>query len=153
MGIARTARVVLLAPLVVVTFVVAASLGGCGSPWNNPYPGELSGKSILYSSFNERPKHLDPVQAYSENEYLFITQIYTPPLQYHYLKRPYELIAFAAESVPQPRYYDAAGAELPADTPATAIAFSVYDIHIKPGMRYQPHPAFARDDAGRPRYL
>ncbi|MDD5612807.1 MAG: ABC transporter substrate-binding protein, partial [Gallionella sp.] len=31
---------------------------------------------------------------------------------------------------------------LPADAPADKIAFSVYEIHIKPGMRYQLHPAF-----------
>jgi hypothetical protein len=68
-------------------------LAGCsGSEWNNPYPASEAGKNILYSSFNERPKHLDPVQSYSENEYRFIANIYQPPLQYHYLKRPYELI-------------------------------------------------------------
>ncbi|HEX6829691.1 MAG TPA: hypothetical protein VF104_12020, partial [Burkholderiales bacterium] len=42
---------------------VAALLGaGCdGSPWNNPYPAAERGANILYSSFSERPKHLDPV--------------------------------------------------------------------------------------------
>ncbi|HJT50742.1 MAG TPA: peptide ABC transporter substrate-binding protein, partial [Nitrosospira sp.] len=63
-----------------------------GSPWNNPYPAADAGKNILYGPFAERPKHLDPVQSYSSNEILFTAQIYEPPLQYHYLKRPYELI-------------------------------------------------------------
>jgi hypothetical protein len=37
---------------------------------------------------------------------------------------------------------------VPADAPV-AIAESVYEIRIKPGIRYQPHPAFARDEAGK----
>ncbi len=35
--------------------------------------------AVLYQSFSERPKHLDPATAYSENEYAFIAQIYEPP--------------------------------------------------------------------------
>jgi len=61
------------------------------------------------------PKHLDPVQSYSENEYAFIANIYQPPLQYHYLKRPYTLVPFGAVTVPQPEYLDARGRPLPAD--------------------------------------
>lgn len=146
MGIERTAHSVLLAA------AAATVLAACGSPWNNPYPESERGQNILYSSFVERPKHLDPVQAYSENEYQFIAQIYTPPLQYHYLKRPYELIPFAAESVPKAAYYDVSSARLPDDAVGKDIAYSLYEIRIKPGMRYQPHPAFALDERGRPRY-
>ena len=47
-----------------------------------------------------------------------------------------------------PRYYDKQGKELPADAPGDRIAESVYDIPIKPGIRFAPHPAFARDAAG-----
>ena len=47
-------------------------LAGCGEVWNNPYPAAESGKNILYSSFSERPKHLDPAQAYTADEYDFI---------------------------------------------------------------------------------
>lgn len=120
--------------------------------WNNPYPESERGANILYSSFAERPRHLDPVRSYSSNEYAFIGQIYEPPLQYHYLKRPYELAPLTAEAIPKPRYYDAAGREITGED-AGAIAFSVYEIRIRPGIRYQPHPAFARDAQGRYRYL
>ena len=69
-------------------------LSACGpaddNPWNNPYPVGDGEKNILYSSFDERPKHLDPIRSYSSNEYSIIANIYEPPLQYHYLKRPYE---------------------------------------------------------------
>ncbi len=124
------------------------AIAGCGdSPWNNPYPATDSGKSILYSSFSERPKHLDPVQSYSTNESTFTQQIYEAPLQYHYLKRPYTLIPCVAEGVPRPRYLDANGRELPAGAPIKDIASTVYEIKIKRGIRYQPHPAFARNAA------
>ncbi|MBW8371779.1 MAG: ABC transporter substrate-binding protein [Thiobacillus sp.] len=127
-------------------------LAGCSDSWNNPYPGSPSDVSVLYSAFSERPKHLDPARSYSENEVEFTGQIYEPPLQYHFLKRPYTLIPLTAEAVPTPRYLDAVGKVLPDDAPAAAIAESVYDIRIRPGIRYQPHPAFARDAAGRYRY-
>jgi ABC-type transport system substrate-binding protein len=134
--------------------LAAALLTGCGGePWNNPYPASQSGANILYSSFSERPKHLDPVQSYSENEYAFIANIYQPPLQYHYLKRPYELVPFAATEVPRPAYYDERGRRLPDGADAARVAYSEYVIRIRPGIRYQPHPAFALDERGAPRYL
>ncbi len=129
--------------------LLSLSLTGCGEgPWNNPYTAAESGHDIVYSSFSERPKHLDPVRAYSSNEYAFIAQIYEPPLQYHFLKRPYQLVPLAAERMPQPVYYDAQGQRLPDDVDAQRIAYSEYRIDIRPGMRYQPHPAFATDDQG-----
>jgi len=138
----------LLIPLLVLIFAA-----GCSeSPWNDPYPAAEAGSNTLYSSFSERPKHLDPVQSYAENEFAFIANIYQPPLQYHYLKRPYELIPFGAETVPKPLYLDAAGRQLPDTAPAERVAFSEYVIHVKKGVRYQPHPALAVDASGKPRY-
>jgi len=132
-----------------LTLLLAACDGGL---WNNPYPAADAGKSILYTAFTERPKHLDPAQAYSENEYEFLAQIYAPPLQYHYLKRPYQLVPLAAAQMPAVRYLDKNHRLLPDTAPAKNIAYSVYEIHIKPDMRYQPHPAFARDTQGKPEY-
>ena len=126
-------------------------LAGCADAWNNPYPAAETGKNILYSSFSERPKHLDPAQAYTADEYDFIWQVYEPPLQYHYLKRPYTLIPATATDIPKPRYFSRSGAEVPAS--AVEVAYSVYEIRIKSGIRYQPHPAFAKDAAGRSLYL
>ena len=140
-------RVLFVLPLVVL-------LSACGGGlWNNPYPAENDGKSILYTAFTERPKHLDPAQAYSENEYEFLAQVYAPPLQYHYLKRPYELVPLAASVMPTVRYLDRSRRPLPSTAPAEKIAFSVYEISIKPNMRYQPHPAFAHDARGDPEYM
>ena len=125
-------------------------LAACdGQPWNRPYPAADAASNILYSSFQERPNHLDPAQSYSSNEVTFTGQIYEPPLQYHYLKRPYELIPLTVTAVPRAHYRDADGKPLADDAPVEAIAFSDYDIEIRPGIYYQPHPAFARDSADR----
>jgi ABC-type transport system substrate-binding protein len=127
-------------------------LMACGTAWNDPYPAAERGRNVLYSAFTDRPKHLDPVQSYSSDEITFTAQIYEPPLQYHYLRRPYELIPATAAAVPQPRYLDAAGKTLPQTAAAARIAYTDYVIEIKPGIRFQPHPAFARNAAGHPVY-
>lgn len=135
-------------------YLLLTVLAACdGGPWNNPYSARDAGQAILYTAFTERPKHLDPAQAYSENEYEFISNIYAPPLQYHYLTRPYRLVPQAASAMPGVVYQDAAHHPLPDNASAEKIAYSVYEIHIKPGMRYQPHPAFAQDAEGRPEYF
>jgi len=134
------------------TFIVLAALliAGCSDqPWNSPYPPQQAGHNILYSSFNERPNHLDPAQSYSSNEVVFTGQIYEPPLQYHFLKRPYQLEPLTVTRMPEPYYLDASGQRLPDNAAVERIAYSVYDIEIKPGIRYQPHPAFARGPDGR----
>jgi len=123
-----------------------------GGLWNNPYPVSDTGKSIYYSAFTERPKHLDPASAYSENEYVFLAQIYQPPLQYHFLKRPYTLVPQAASEMPAVSYLDKNNNLLPDDAPADKVAFSVYEIHLRTGLNYQPHPAFARDAKGELEY-
>jgi ABC-type transport system substrate-binding protein len=129
--------------------LILVLLTACGKHnWNNPYAPEDTGKNILYTVFTERPKHLDPVQSYSSNEIQFTAQIYEPPLQYHYLKRPFVLIPATAKEIPTVKYFDAAGDQLADDVEANSIAYSVYEISIRPGILFQPHPAFVRDAQG-----
>lgn len=130
-----------------MVLMVLVLLVGCGVP-NNPYPKAERDKDIYYSTFDEEPKHFDPAVSYSSDEYRFIQQIYEPPLQYHYLKRPYELIPLTAEAVPQPRYFDADGQQLPLGAPAASVARAVYEIRIRPGIMYQQHPCFAKTENG-----
>jgi len=118
-------------------------------PPNNPYPAVDAHKSTLYRSFEERPKHLDPARAYSANEFEIIAQIYEPLLQYSYLKRPYQLEPLGASQLPEVQYRDQAGHALPADAPESTIAESIYDIVLRPDLRYAPHPAFARNANGQ----
>jgi len=115
---------------------------------NDPYRPEDDEKSIYYTTFSEEPKHLDPARCYAADGYQIMQQILEPPLQYHYLKVPYELIPLTVERVPEPRYLDAEGNALPDDAPARKIARSVYEMTIRPGVRYEPHPCFARAEDG-----
>ena len=136
-----------------INLIFVVLLAGCGQAWNDPYPVADAERNILYAAFTDRPKHLDPAQSYTEDEITFTGQIYEPPLQYHYLKRPYELIPATLVEMPGLRFFDAAGRELTADAPLDSIAESVYELRVKPGIRYQPHPAFALDSRGQPLYL
>ena len=125
-------------------------LSGCGDrPWNDPYAAGDGAGRVYYSVFQQRPKHLDPVSSYSEDEALFTGQIYEPVVQYHFLKRPYELVPLTATAVPAPRYFDKAGKPLPADASDSEIAEVVYRIELKSGIHFQPHPALARRRDGR----
>mgnify|MGYP001817021769 FL=1 len=118
-------------------------LSGCSDrPWNSPYSDTSVEQQVVYSSFSERPKHLDPARSYSSNEYAFIAQIYEPLLQYHFLKRPYELTTLTAARMPALTYYDDQGNKV--EEASENIAYSEYLLTIKPGINYQPHPAFAR---------
>ena len=129
--------------------LVLFSAGAAAVPWNDPYPAAEAKQNILYSAFTERPKTLDPARAYSSNEYAIIAQIYEPPFQYHYLKRPYALVPLTAIAIPVPVYLDGRARRLPQNAPVSRIAYSVYEIHIRPGVYFQPHPAFARNASGQ----
>ncbi|HED18870.1 MAG TPA: peptide ABC transporter substrate-binding protein, partial [Gammaproteobacteria bacterium] len=128
---------------------VLATVACSDQPWNSPYPPDQAGQNILYSSFASRPNHLDPARSYASNEVVFNGQIYEPPLQYHFLKRPYQLEPLTATRMPEAYYLDEAGQRLPDGAGEEEIAYSVYDIEIQKGIRYQPHPAFAKDKRGR----
>jgi len=67
-----------MAGLLQRVFVFASVwLAGCSpTPWNDPYPASEAGTNTLYSSFMERPRHLDPVQSYASNEFALIANIY-----------------------------------------------------------------------------
>ena len=141
-------------PFLGLILLVSLLLAGCDDAnWNSPYQSAEKSENIYYSSFSQRPKHLDPAQSYSSNEIVFTGQIYEPPLQYHFLKRPYSLIPLSATEVPRPYFEDKNGKRLADNVSRDKIVYSVYEIHIQPGIQYQPHPAFAKNDSGDPLYL
>ncbi len=135
--------------LTLLAVLVAAS--GC-TP-DNPYRSSERGGNIFYTTFIEPPKHLDPARAYSEDEYSLIAQIYEPPFQYHYLARPYTLVPLSAESMPVPAYFDKSGRRLPEDAAPDRVSRAVYEIRIKKDVRYEPHPALAKNPDGSLKYL
>ena len=127
----------------ITAVLLALLLSACGGEvWNNPY--KPSDDNTFYSSFTERPKHLDPARSYSSNEYAILGQIYEPVLQYHYLKRPYQLIPLTARQMPTLFYVDAEGNR----TDEENAMYIVYDIEIEPGILFQPHPAFVTSADG-----
>ena len=133
-------------------FALALLLAGCGEvPWNNPHPPQPQGEAVYQSVMSRPPKHLDPALSYATDESLFLMQIYEPPLGYHFLKRPYELIALGARELPEIVYLDANG-DVVAEG-SDSVAFTRYTLEVRKDAHYQPHPAFARNADGEPRYL
>jgi ABC-type transport system substrate-binding protein len=127
-----------------------ALLAGLAACDNSPHPQGAAEQNTLYTAFNERsPRYLDPTSSYSSNETPYTYQIYEPLYAYHYLKRPYTLIPRAASEVVSPHYVDKQGHPLPEDAPADQIAESVYDVPLKHGILFAPHPAFAQDAKGQ----
>ncbi len=138
-------RAAVVGPLVALLTLVACD--------NSPWPkGEAATNTIFSSMIENTPRHLDPTASYWSNDTLVTYQVYEPPYAYHYLKRPFELVPKTAEKVVTPAYFDKNGQRLADDAPADQIAESVYDVPIKKGVLYQPHPAFAKDERGRYRY-
>ncbi len=122
---------------------LAGFLHACGvSELNNPYSGDEGKRSVLYQSFEERPKHLDPAVAYSSNEYAFIGQIYEPPFQYHYLKRPYQLMPLTATKMPDIHYLNQKGEWLAEDATINDIAYTDYLIEIRPSYSISASSGF-----------
>jgi ABC-type transport system substrate-binding protein len=136
--------------LSVLGLFVLVLLAGCD---NSPWRKGAGAENTAYSAMMENtPRHLDPTASYWSNDTLVTYQVYEPPYGYHYLKRPFELVPKSAEKVVTPIYFDKSGARLPDDAPGELVAESVYDVPIKKGVLYQPHPAFAQDDKGHYRY-
>lgn len=121
---------------IIFLYFLILVLSGCDEKtWNSPYNDDKDDK-IVYTSFSERPKHLDPAKSYSSNEWSIIAQIYEPPLQYDYYKRPYVLVPLAASKMPTiTKEYDNSGEE-----------YTVYTIVLRKDLRYQPHPSFVPDN-------
>jgi ABC-type transport system substrate-binding protein len=105
---------------------------------NNPYPQADDSKKVLYSQFDEAPKTLDPQVAYATSDHVIASKVYDTLLEYHYLKRPYELIPALAEGVPQ--------AEPQADGTV------VYRFKLRPDLWFQDDPCFALS-GGKPRQV
>jgi ABC-type transport system substrate-binding protein len=124
------------------------------TPINSPYPAGAQLRNTLYSAIMRgSPKYFDPAQSYSADETPFTYNIYEPLYNYHYLKRPYVLTPRAAQAIADPVFKDSQGRILPPDAPADQVAESVYDITIRPGIRYAPNPVFAQEANGSYSYF
>ena len=121
-------------------------LAGCD---NSPHPHGAERENTLFMAFAERsPRYLDPTSSYAAHESTYVFEISEPPYGYHHLKRPYTLVPRAAEALAKPYYLDAQGKRLPDDAPDEQVAEAVYDVPIRRGLKWSPHPAFAKDAQG-----
>src|ERR1035437_2178901 len=147
--VTRVRRASLVALCLPTALVMPLLLGGCSEVSNNPHPLGSEKTNTMFVPFSTRsPKYLDPASSYSNDETPYTYQIYEPPYGYHYLKRPYVLIGRAAQEVASPRYFDKVGKELPDRAPGEQIAETIFDIKLKHGIKFAPHPAFAINAQG-----
>lgn len=143
-----------LVRLICLIFFSSFFLTACsGKPANYPHGKYNSKDNIFFSSFSQQPKTFDPAISYSSDENVFVSQVIEPPLQYSYLKRPYQLVPLTTVAMPEVSYLDNQFKALTATTPIDQAAYTVYRIQIKPHIYYQPHPAFARNSQGQYYYL
>ena len=120
------------------------------SVWNNPHKSKKIETDTLFSSFSLPLKRLDPVQSYNAVEWSVISQIYEPPLQYNYLKRPYELEPLTLTQMPEIRYLDKDDNEV--DEDSKDLMYSEYRLDLRKDIKYQNHPAFVKNEDGTLKY-
>lgn len=85
-------------PALLVAVACAALQGACS---NDPYPADDADRKVLYGAFVDAPKTLDPATAYSVNEHVITASVFDTLLEYHFLKRPLELIPGLATALPE----------------------------------------------------
>lgn len=124
-------------------FLLLIMIVGIGSAevWNSPHDSDSVKEEVLFNPFSIPPKWLDPVVSYSSNEWEIISQIYEPPLQYNYLKRPYALEPLTLKTMPEINYSRDEQGE-----------YSEYILHFREDIRYHDHPAFAQNAQGEQLY-
>src|SRR5690349_6842501 len=73
----------------------------CAACTNSPYPESDSRQNVYYTTFDDPTKTLDPAISYTTTEHEITGTLYDTLVEYHYLKRPYELILGLATEVPK----------------------------------------------------
>ena len=114
--------------------VLLACLAAAGCT-NDPYPAADKGQKVLYSSFSEVPKTLDPAVSYTTSEHVITGNVYDTLLEYHYLDRPFRLIPGLAENIPEPE--------------ALADGGQRYRFRLREGVRFHDDPCFALSAPGQ----
>lgn len=128
-----------------IALITLLLLGCHHEPRNNPYRNQDAAANIYYGAYASPPKTLDPAKSYTTDEAVFVSLVYESPLQYQYLTYPWALEPLLASQMPEVIYKDAQGKVV---TDPQLASSSEYIIHIKPGVYYQPHPAFVQSGNG-----
>lgn len=106
-----------------------ALLAACS---NDPYPDEDETQRVHYSAFTQAPRTLDPAVAYTTGSHIITANVFDTLLEYHYLRRPYELIAGLAEEAPQMRQM--------------LDGRTVFRFKLRDGIMFQRDPCFSLID-------
>lgn len=102
-------------------WVILLLTAGCRYSANNPDPND----TVLYSTHSAKVRGLDPGDIGDVTSTIIASQMIECLYQYHYLKRPYELIPALAE-----------------DMPSASKDGLVYTIKIKKGVRFYDDACF-----------
>jgi ABC-type transport system substrate-binding protein len=101
----------------------AVAIAGCGASGSDEEPNEMVLRHVLATGL----KGLDPGNMPDVYSVIVASQIFESLYQYHYLKRPYELIPLLAEDMPQ-----------------ISDDLLTYTIKIKKGVYFQQDRCFER---------
>jgi len=109
---------------------VIAALGACLalSCNNSPYSEAESGARVVYQAFTDAPRRLDVSEAYDVVAHAFTGLVHDKLLEYHYLKRPYQLIPGLALEVPRAEPQPDGGV--------------IYRFQMRPGVLFSDDPCF-----------
>jgi oligopeptide transport system substrate-binding protein len=129
----RTARRALFGALTAAAVGVAA---GCS---NNPYPASDDRKTVVYLNVPEDLKTLDPSISYQVEEGTIITLVCDTYFNYHYLKRPAELILALGAIEPKREKWPVTVTEGGKQVQKTGERWT---FRLKKGVRYQNDPCF-----------
>ncbi len=116
-------------------WAVAGALSASLACTNNPYSDEVAGQKVLYTAFSEAHRTLDPAVAYNVDAHKVTGLVFDKLLEYHYLKRPYELIPGLAKAVPQAEPQPDGGV--------------IYRFEMRPGVFYADDPCFELSGPGQ----
>ena len=104
---------------------------------NNPY-GEFAEGRVLYSAMSGDPRTLDPTRVSDSSSSAIATNIHDTPYEFHYLKRPLELIPSMATAMPEKD-----------STTIDGKRYPTFRFSIRRDLRYMDDACFP-DGKGRP---
>jgi len=111
---------------VCLSLIALCSAGGCS---NNPFPRQDATTKVRYQSGELKMRTLDPAVSYSAGTSAeILSAVYEPLLEYHYLKRPYQLIPGIAKAIPKAQVH--------------ANGQVSYAFDLREGIMYHPDPCF-----------
>ncbi len=110
--------------------IAAAALAACLALAcnNDPYGEDATGERVMYGVFQDAPRRLDPAEAYDVIAHRVVGLVHDKLLDYHYLKRPFELIPNLALEVPRAEPQPDGGV--------------IYRFRMRRGVGYGEDPCF-----------